>query len=173
MIDEVYWLFGSVAKGFKMTNGTHTYNGVDAKETWNLQDNEGCFWGMDCQPHAFPEGDIGVAVTLVEHDEGDQSDVLEGWTIAFSSATAILVAAGVTAWVAAVVAAVGAIGGFFIELMADDHIADHSWSFNKASINEVLDKHGGSYDVSQEFSDGDARYRVDSSLSRGVMSQVQ
>ena len=69
--DEVYWLFGSVAKGFKMTNGTHTYNGVDAGETWNLQDDEGCFWGMDCQPHAFPEGDIGVAVTLVEHDEGD------------------------------------------------------------------------------------------------------
>ena len=43
----------------------------------------------------------------------------------------------------AVVAAVGAVGAFFIELLADDHIADASWTFNKASINEVLDKHGG------------------------------
>ena len=166
--DEVYWLFGSVAKGFEMTNGTKTYNGVDAGEALNLENDEGCFWGMDCQPHTFPEGDIGTVATLIEHDEGDQSDVLEGWTIAFTSATGVLTAAGVTAWVAAVVAAVGAVGAFFIELLADDHIADASWTFNKASINEVLDKHGGSYDVTQIFSDGDARYKLRIRVSRMV-----
>ena len=166
--DEVYWLFGSVAKGFQMTNGTKTYNGVDAGEALNLENDEGCFWGMDCQPHTFPDGDIGAVATLIEHDEGDQSDVLDGWTIAFTSAAGVLTAAGVTAWVAAVVAAVGAIGAFFIELLADDHIADASWSFNRASINEVLDKHGGSYDVTQIFSDGDARYKLRIRVSRLV-----
>ena len=38
--DEVYRLFGSVAKGFEMTNGTKTYNGVDAGEALNLENDE-------------------------------------------------------------------------------------------------------------------------------------
>ena len=35
--DEVYWLFGSVAKGFHMTNGTHTLTGVDDDEVYNFK----------------------------------------------------------------------------------------------------------------------------------------
>jgi hypothetical protein len=158
--DEVYWLFGSVAKGYQMSMGTHVYNGVDADEALNFEDDEGCFWGMDCQPHSFPEGDIGAVATLIEHDEGDTSDVLAGWSAAFAGAAGILAASGVAAWVAAVVAAIGGIGAVIIELMADDHIADASWTFNKALINEVIDKHGGFYDVTQYFTDGDANYKL-------------
>ena len=142
--DEVYWLFGSVAKGFKMTNGTHTYNSMDAKETWNLG-QRGMLLGHGLPAHAVPEEDVGCR-NVGRTRRGRPSDVLEGWTIAFGGATAILVAGR------------HGMGGsgrsarwrwreFCIELMADNHIADHSWSFNKASINEVLDKHGGSYET--------------------------
>jgi hypothetical protein len=158
--DEVYWLFASVAKGYQMSAGTHTFNGVDKNEVLNFENDEGCIWGMDCQPHSFPDGEIGTVVTLIEHDQGDQSDVLAGWNAAWQGATAILAASNVAAWVAAVVAAVGGIGAVIIECMADDHIADASWTFNRALINEVVDKHGGFYDTTQHLTDGDADYKL-------------
>ena len=123
---------------------------------------------MDCQPHTFPEGEIGAVATLIEHDHGDQSDILKGWTTAFLAPGAIFTASGVAAWVPAVLAGIGSFGGWIIGTFADDHIADAEWSWNRASINEVVDKHGGSYDVTQIFTDGDARYRLRIRISRVV-----
>ena len=158
--DEVYWLFGAIAKGFGMTMGTHTFTNVDADELFSFEAHEGCIWGMDCQPHSFPEGEIAAAATLVEHDHGDQSEVLEGWAVVFAGAAGVLAASGAAAWAAAVVGAIGGIGAWIISMMADDHIADASWSWNQAGINEVVGKHGGAFDVKPTFTDGDATYRL-------------
>jgi hypothetical protein len=164
--DEVYWLFGSIAKGFQMSMGTHTFTGVDEDEAFQFDPGEGCFWGMDCQPHTFPDGEIGAAASLVEHDHGDQSQILAGWAAAFAGAAGILGASGVAAWVAAVVAAVGGIGGWIISTFDDDPIADKGYSFDRHSINEVISKHGGSYSITDIFSDGDASYRLKIKIAR-------
>jgi hypothetical protein len=166
--DEVYWLFASAAKGYKATSGTHVFNGVDANDVFDFQANEGCIWGMDCQPHSFPVGDVGSVVTLMEHDEGNPSDVLAAWSSVFTGLSGVLLASGAAAWVGAVVAAIGGIGAVIIGLMADDHVADWSYTYNKATIDEVVGKHGGSYDLTNVFSDGDARYRLRIRIARVV-----
>ena len=163
----------SNANGFKATNGTRTFTDVDDApndqgEVRNFNDSEGCMWGMDCQPHTFPSGEIGAVATLVEHDHGSQKEVLNGWTGAFNAAEEVLAASGVAAWVVAIVAAIQGIGGWIIGTFEDDHIADAAWTFSRASINEVLGKHGGSYDQVQIFTDGDARYRLRIRISRVV-----
>ena len=68
----------------------------------------------------------------------------------------------------AVLAGIGGLGGWLLGTFEDDHIADASWTWNRASINEVVDKHGGSFDVTQTFSDGDANYRLRIRISRVV-----
>ena len=153
-------MFGSLAKNYKMTNGTHPFNNVDKNEVKYFANDEGCFWGMDCKPHTFPEGDLGTVATLYEHDEGDQSDVLKTWTAIFSGASAVLGASGVASWAVAVVGAIGIVGGIIIELLNDDYIGSAAWTWNQKSINEVVGEHGGTYDVTEIFSDGDATYRL-------------
>src|SRR5262249_31254870 len=127
--DEVYWLFASVAKGYHAASYSHLFNDVDADEAFPFEPNEGCFWGMDCQPHTFPDGEIGAVVTLMEHDEGDMSDVANAWFTAVGGITGILAVSGVAAWVAAVVGAIGGFIGVLLEFMNDDHIADQTYSF--------------------------------------------
>lgn len=166
--DEIYWLFASVAKGYQAASNSHLFTSVDQGDVFAFEPNEGCFWGMDCQPHTFPEGEIGAIVTLMEHDEGDMTDVANGWFAAVGGVTAVLGASGVAAWVAAVVGALGGFIGILLEFMNDDHIADQTYTWDKQSINEVINKHGGFYDVVSVLTDGDASYRLRTRVSRVV-----
>ena len=147
---------------------SHLFTDVDENDVFAFEPNEGCFWGMDCQPHTFPEGEIGAIVTLMEHDEGDMTDVANAWFTGVGGLTAVLGASGVAAWVAAVVAALGGFIGVLLEFMNDDHIADQNYTWDRKSINEVIDKHGGSYDVVSVLTDGDASYRLRTRVHRVV-----
>jgi hypothetical protein len=166
--DEPYWFFASVAKGYQAASSSHVFTDVDAGEGFYFEPNEGCFWGMDCQPHTFPDGDIGAIVTLMEHDEGDVSDEANAWYIAVGGITGVLAVSGVAAWVGAVVGALGGFIGVLIEFMNDDHIADQTYTFDRKSINEIIDKHGGWYDAANILTDGDCQYKLRTRVSRVV-----
>jgi len=170
--DEVYWLFGTIAKGVNITARSHVFEDVDNGEVFSFASDEGVMWGPNGVPQDFPDGEVGGLISLWENDEGDPSETQAGFAAGFGLATAILVASGYGAGVAAVVAALGGLVQFFLGFLADDHIADQGFVFTRQAIVDHLGpkphKTGvtQSFDVTRLFTDGDANYRLRARVTR-------
>ena len=105
-------------------------------------------------------------IQLWEHDFGDPKAIQKGVAAAFAAAKLVLTAAGATAWIAAVVAGVGAVTEWLLGFLDDDHIADQVFVFSRAVIDEQLGKAGNTLNVSRRFTDGDGDYTLTLTVTR-------
>ena len=165
--DEVYWMFATGhSNGWHWSDATKVYENVDAGEAKEFESGQGRIWGADGLKQDIPAGEVGCIVQLVEHDEGDVSDIQDGWHAAVAGVSGILIATGVASWVAAVWAAIGGIVGWIIGMLDDDLIADETFSWTRQTIDDQLDKKPGSFDITRTFTDFDAEYRLRIRLTR-------
>ena len=158
--DEPYWIFGSTAGGTATTTRSPTFGGIDTGDTASFSTTTGCLWGTDCAPHDFPGGEIGAHIELWEHDYGDPARIQAGVATAFAAAAGVLVALGVTAWIGAVVAGVGAVIGWLLSFLDEDHIADWTYVFTRQVLEDRLTKAGSVFEVYPRFTDGDGDYTL-------------
>jgi hypothetical protein len=168
--DEVYWLFGMQAPGLPkgVSSNSHIYEHVNAGQAFQFEAEEGCIWGESCLKQDLPGGEVASIVQLIEHDAGNVDEIVTGWNSAVAGVSGILAAAGVTAWVAAVVAALGGIIGWIIGMQDDDPIAHETFTFTRQVIDNQLGKKPvmGHFDITRLFTDGDAEYRLRMRISR-------
>jgi hypothetical protein len=166
--DEPYWIFGLVGSdtGTAVTTKSRVFTDVDSGEARTFNADEGCIWGPHCTPQPLPNGEIGALVQLWEHDYGNPAVVMAVVGAAFAAASTILLAAGITAWVGAVVAGVGAVVTWLVSLFGDDHIADHTFDFTRGTLLQQLPQAGGFFNMTQRLTDGDANYKLKIKVSR-------
>lgn len=162
--DEIYWIFGSLGNATAVTTRTGVFGDVDNGETRSFTAGDGCIWGQNCGAQAFPDGEIGTLIQLWEHDEGNMDNVRAGVAAAFAAAAGILAATGVAAWIAAVVAGVGAVLHWLLGFLDDDHIADQTIVFSRAVVDAQIDKGVGV--ITRRFSDGDGDFTLTMRLRR-------
>jgi hypothetical protein len=165
--DEPYWIFGALGGSNPVTSRSQTFEGVDSGDTFSFPALDGCIWGQSgtCAPQTMPE-EVGVMVQLWEHDFGDPKAVQKAVAAAFAAAGSILTAAGVTAWIAAVVSAVGAVTDWLLGFLDDDHVADQVFAFSRAVIDEQLGKAGNTLEIVRRFTDGDGDYSLTLTVTR-------
>ena len=165
--DEPYWIFGALGGANPITTRSQTFEGVDSGDTFSFPALDGCIWGQSgtCAPLTMPE-QVGVMIQLWEHDFGDPKAVQKGVAAAFAAAAAVLTAAGVTAWISAVVAGVGAVTDWLLGFLDDDHIADQVFAFSRAVIDEQLGKAGNTLQIVRRFTDGDGDYTLTLTVTR-------
>ena len=165
--DEPYWIFGALGGTNPITTRSQTFEGVDSGDTFSFPALDGCIWGQSgtCAPLTMPE-QVGVMIQLWEHDFGDPKAVQKGVAAAFAAAAAVLTAAGVTAWISAVVAGVGAVTDWLLGFLDDDHIADQVFAFSRAVIDEQLGKAGNTLQIVRRFTDGDGDYTLTLTVTR-------
>ncbi len=128
-----------------MTTRSQVLEDVDSGDTSTFPAIDGCIWGQGstCSPALMPD-QVGVMVQLWEHDSGDPKGV-----------AAVLTAAGVTAWIAAVVAGVGAVTDWLLGFLDDDHVADQTFALSRDVIDQQLGKAGNTLNITRRFTDGD------------------
>jgi hypothetical protein len=158
--NEPYWIFGSLGGGTAVTTRSHIFGDVDNGETRTFGATDGCIWGQNCAAQALPDGEIGSLIQLWEHDESNPDKIKAGVDAAFAAAAGILAASGVAAWVAAVVAGVGALLHWLLGFLDDDHIADQTIVFTREVVQKQLPKVGQSFNVTRRFADGDGDYTL-------------
>jgi hypothetical protein len=166
--DEPFWIFGSLGAGTAVTTRSQVFGDVDSGESRTFGSNEGCIWGQNCLPQDFPEGEIGTLIQLWEHDFGDPKKIQAGVAAAFAAAAGILAATGVAAWIAAVVAGVGAVVQWLLGFLDDDHIADQTFVFTRQVVVDQLTKAGQSFNVVRRFTDGDGDYTLTIQVRRAA-----
>jgi hypothetical protein len=169
--DEPYWLFGIQAPGLPkgVSSNSHVYEdeNVQAPNAYPFPADEGCIWGENCLKQDLPDGEIASIVQLIEHDAGDVGEIKAGWDAAVAGVSGVLAAAGVTAWVSAVIAALGGIVSWIIGMQDDDPIAHETFTFTRQVINNQLGKTApGYFDITRLFTDGDAEYRLRIRITR-------
>jgi hypothetical protein len=159
--DEPYWLFATAhSNGARWSDSSKVWGDVDSGDIRVFPTNQGRIWGQDGLKQDIPAGEVASVVQLVEHDEGDVSDIQNGWNAAVVGVSGILLATGVAAWVAAVWAAVGGIVSWIIGMLDDDPIADATFSWTRQVIDDQVDKKPGSFDMHHTFTDSDAEYEL-------------
>jgi hypothetical protein len=163
--DEPYWIFGSIGGGVAVTTKSQVFGDVDSGDNRTFASNEGWMWGQQNAAAVLPEGDIGVLVSLWEHDDGDPTKIKAGVGAAFAVAGAVLTASGVAAWVGAVVAGVGAVVQWLLSYLDDDHIADQTFIFSRQTIVDQIGKAGQSFNLTRRFTDGDGDYTLTISVA--------
>jgi hypothetical protein len=164
--NEPYWIFGSLGGGTAVTTRSQIFGGVDNGETRSFGANEGCIWGQNCAAQDLPDGEIGSLIQLWEHDEGNADKIRAGVAAAFAAAAGILAATGVAAWVAAVVAGVGAVVQWLLGFLDDDHIADQTFVFTREVVAKRLPNVGQQFPVTRRFADGDGDYSLSLRVTR-------
>lgn len=164
--NEIYWIVGSLGLGTAITTRSRIFGDVDAGEGRTCGATEGCIWGQDCAPQDFPEGEIGSMIQLWEHDEGNVDKIQAGVAAAFAAAAGILAATGVAAWVAAVVAGVGAVLQWLLGFLNDDHIADQTMVFTRQVVEDQLRKVEQAFDIVRRFADGDGDFTLSLKTTR-------
>jgi hypothetical protein len=158
--NEIYVIFGSLGAGVTITTQSQIFENVDTGDTRNFSAVDGNIWGHNGAAEPLPAGEVGVLVSLWEHDSGDTTQVRAGVAAAFAAASGILVATGVAAWVGAVVAGVGGIVTWLVGFMNDDDIADQVFAFNTALLAKQLSAVGSSIPTERRFTDGNADYTI-------------
>lgn len=159
--DEPTWIFGSLAEESAVT----TMTGVSG-ESRRFASGDGNIWSQDGQDQPLPDGEIGVLVSLWEHESGDPDKVKKGVSAAFAAAATVLTATGVAAWIGAVVAGVGSVITWLVGFLDEDHIADQTFIFDRTVVENQLPAPGRSFAVKRLFSDGDADYRLTITVTR-------
>lgn len=166
--DEPYWIFGALGGTNPVTTRSKVFEGVDSGDPdFTFPALDGCIWGQgtSCSPAIMPD-QVGVMIQLWEHDLGDPKAVQKGVAAAFAAAAGILTAAGVTAWIGAVVAGVGAITDWLLSFLDDDHIADQTFALSRDVIDGQLGKAGNTLDITRRFTDGDGDYTLTITTTR-------
>ena len=160
--NEPYFLFGTTVNGKASTDKSRVFEGIDGGDKIVFAADEGCIWGENCLPQAFPkEGKLGLVITAMEHDSGNVDKVKKGFAAAFASAAGILAATGVAAWISAIVAAVGGVIHWLLSIAEDDLIDTQIFSFTREVIDGKLgplpSKKGKveSFNVSRTFKSSD------------------
>jgi hypothetical protein len=172
--NEPYFLFGTTVNGKAVSQRSRIYSDIDGGDVIVFAADEGCIWGENCLPQAFPkEEKLGLVITAMEHDSGNVDKVKNGFAAAFVSAAGILAATGVAAWISAIVAAVGGVIQWLLSIAEDDLIDTQIFSFTRGVIDGKLgpipNKKGvkQSFDVTRYFVSGDGgTYRGRIRISR-------
>jgi hypothetical protein len=164
--NEPYWIFGLISPGSAVTTRSQVFSNVNDGSHRDFQPFDGCLWGQNCAPQDLPDTQIGAAIQLWEHDEGNVEQVKATAASGFAMAASILAASGAGAVVAAVVAAAGAVLQWFISLMDDDHIADQTIVFTRQVVENQLGKSKQTVDMKRRFTDTDGDYVLTIRLSR-------
>jgi hypothetical protein len=151
---EYYFIFSSTAGTTSLTTRSTVFDSVDTGDTRNFNSIDGNMWGLTGHPAPLPVGDIGILVTVVEHDSGDPDAVREGVAAAFAAVAGILVATGVAAWVGAVVAGVGGMITWLTTFMNDDVVGDSAADFDGAVLAKQLTSVGASTPSEVRVTDG-------------------
>jgi len=151
---EYFFIFSSTAGTTSLTTNSTVFDNVDTGETRNFNSVDGNMWGLTGHPAPLPAGDIGILVTLVEHDSGDPAAVREGVAAAFAAVSGILIATGVAAWVGAVVAGVGGLVTWLTTFMEDDLVADVAVDFDGLVLAKQLTSVGASTPSEVRLTDG-------------------
>jgi hypothetical protein len=151
---EYFFIFSSTAGTTSLTTNSTVFDNVDTGETRNFNSVDGNMWGLTGHPAPLPAGDIGILVTLVEHDSGDPAAVREGVAAAFVAVSGILIATGVAAWVGAVVAGVGGLVSWLTTFMEDDLVADVTVDFDGLVLAKQLTSVGASTPSEVRLTDG-------------------
>jgi uncharacterized membrane protein YphA (DoxX/SURF4 family) len=152
---EYYFIFTSTAGTTTLTTKSTVFNNVDAGETHNFSSVDGNMWGLAGHPAPLTSGEIGVLVTLFDHDSGDPEAVREGVAAAVTAASGILLATGVAAWAGAVVLAVGGVVTWLTTFMNDDYIGDVTVDFDGLVLGKQLTSVGASTPSEVRLTDGD------------------
>lgn len=163
--NEPYWIFGSLGGGTAVTTRSQVFSDVDSGESRTFSSTDGCIWGQNCTAQELPEGEIGSLIQLWENDEGNPDKIKNGVAAAFAAAAGILTATGVAAWVAAVVAGVGAVVQWLLGFLDDDHVADQTIIFTRQLVENQLNKTPQS-SLTRRFADGDCDYTLTISLRK-------
>lgn len=157
--NEVFWIFGTVGGGDVNTTNTSVYGDVDNNETFYLSSSEGNIWTRDGARAPIPDGDMGIYISLTEHDEGDVDRTTKAVGAAFASAAGVLTAGGVTAWIGALTLGVGGVVTWLISMGDDDPIAEETIVLNRALIESMVpDQMGGKWEITRKFANNDADY---------------
>ena len=165
--DEPYWIFGALGGANPVTTRSQVFEDVDSGDSFTFPALDGCIWGQgsNCAHGDRPE-QVGVMVQLWEHDFGDPKAVQKGVAAAFAAAAGVLTAAGVTAWIAAVVAGVGAVTDWLLGFLDDDHIADQTFALSRDVIDGQLGEAGNTLAITRRFTDGDGDYTLTITTTR-------
>lgn len=164
--NEPFWVFGSTDGDKAKATRSQVFGDVDSGESRNFSGTDGVLWGLNGAAQGLPEGEVGVLVSLWEHDEGNPEKIQKGVAAAFAGAAGILVATGVAAWVGAVVAAVGGVVHWLLGFLDDDHIADQVFTISGPLIAKQVTKVGASTELKRRFADGDADYELTVKITR-------
>ena len=167
--DEPYWIFGSVGADAQVTTKSRVFENalaVNSGDDRTFNADEGLIWGPHGMPQPIPDGEVGSLVQLWENDYGNPAAVMATVGAAFAAASTVLLAAGVTAWIGAVVAGVGGVVTWLVSFIGDDHIADHTFVFTRQTLTQQLQKAGGSFDMTRRCTDEDADYTIKIKVSR-------
>lgn len=151
---EYYFIFGSTDGNTSVTTQSKVFNNVDSGDTLTFPSVDGNLWGQSGHAEPLPAGEIGVLVTVAEHDSGDPEQVRAGVAAAFAAASGILIAAGITAWIGAVVAGVGGLITWLIGFTADDIVGDTAFTFNGSLLAKQLSSVGSSIPTERRITDG-------------------
>jgi hypothetical protein len=164
--NEPYWIFGSLGGGTAVTTRSQIFGDVDSGESRTFASTDGCIWGQNCAAQDLPAGEIGSLISLFEHDSSDPEKIRAGVAAAFAAAAGILAASGVAAWVAAIVAGLGAAIQWLLGFLDDDHIADQQIVFTREVVVKQLPNVGQSFPVTRRFADGDGDYTLTLRVAR-------
>jgi hypothetical protein len=151
---EYYFVFVTTAGTSTLTTKSMVFDDVDTGNTRTFGSTDGNLWGLAGHPEPLPVGDIGIQITLWEHDSGDPEAVREGVAAAVAGLSGVLIASGVAAWGAAVVAAVGGVITWLTTFMSDDYVAEAGYSFDGAVLAKQLTSVGSSTPSEVRLTDG-------------------
>ncbi len=158
--DEPYWIFGTLADGATVTTRSRIFGNVDTGNTRTFNSADGSIWGANGQAQRFPEGQIGTLIQLWEHDHGDPEKIRAAVAAAFAGAAGVLAATGVAAWIAAVVAGVGAVVQQLLAFLDDDLIGEQTFVFHTATLAKQVPNVGNTQTMTRRFTDGDGDYTL-------------
>jgi hypothetical protein len=151
---EYYFIFGSTAGTSSVTTRSKIFENVDNGDTLTFPAVDGNLWGLNGHAEPLPTGEIGILVSVVEHDLGDVKKVQEGVAAAFATASTVLVFSGVAAWAGVVLTAVGGVTAWLIGLSADDSVGDFAFAFDGSLLAKQLAAVGSSTPTERRVTNG-------------------
>lgn len=158
--DEPHWIFGTLGDGATVTTRSRIFGNVDTGNTRPFSSADGSIWGPNGQAQRFPEGQIGTLIQLWEHDHGDPEKIRAAVAAAFAGAAGVLAATGVAAWIAAVVAGVGAVVQQLPAFLGDDLVGEQTFVFHTATLAKQVPNVGSTQTMTRRFTDGDGDYTL-------------
>jgi hypothetical protein len=141
---EYYFIFGTVAGSTQFTTQSQVFGNVDTGETRTFGTPDGVLWGPNGLAEPLVPGEIGILVSVWEHDSGNVTETRAAVASAFAATAGILALTGVAAWVGAVTLAVGGVVAWLLGFMDDDHVGDTTFDFDGLTLAKQLSSVGSS-----------------------------